>query len=194
MNKLSYTELSYLSNETEDMELVETAYEIYKKAWAMEHISQKEFTATFASYENNADAKDMSFREYVEEYGFSNGECYVSLSEFEANEGSVWMLASEIEDFLWERGEYDHPADKTIRWINSDEKTCETARYDTTSTIVAALENGEIQPIINYIQNTMAVLEEDDELTTAAKEILENLKSADLYYTKYGTLYRVDRD
>ena len=62
------------------------AYEEYQKRWIKDHISETEYTATFAAYENTEEAKDMSFKEYVEEYGFANGELYASYDEFCDNE------------------------------------------------------------------------------------------------------------
>lgn len=177
MSKIGYTELNCLSNEIEDMELVEAAYEIYKKVWTMEHISQKEFAATFANYENNEEAKNMSFSEYIEEYGFSSGECYASLFEFEENEGSVWMLASEIEDFLWERGEYDYSADDTVCWINADTKFNETARFETVAAIAVAIENEEFKSIIEYLESEIATMDEADELGAVAEKLLSDVKA-----------------
>lgn len=65
------------------------AYEKYKNQWIKDHISDTEMTATEATYENNEEAEEMTFEEYLDEYGFSNGECYNTFEEFLHNRYTV---------------------------------------------------------------------------------------------------------
>lgn len=65
----------------------EAAYEAYKKKWIREHIDNDIMEMTMANYDNrDEDDDDMTFDEYVEEYGFANGMCYVCFDEFVNNE------------------------------------------------------------------------------------------------------------
>lgn len=174
---LNLKELDLLSYHAEAMNEQETVYEIYKKVWAMEHISPVEFTATFAAYENNEEAEDMSFLEYVEEYGFADGSCFASFDEFCDNELSVWEVACRMEDFLWERGEYDYPADDTVCWINADTKFNETARFETVAAIAVAIENEEFKSIVEYLESEVATIDEADELGVIAEKLLSDVKT-----------------
>lgn len=93
----------------EEVKQVE-AYEKYKDAWIKEHISDEEMTATEAAYENDEEAKDMTFDEYVQEFGFANGEVYASFDEF---------LHNEYEEFL-ENEDYSLDMDE-IRALDAGE-------------------------------------------------------------------------
>ena len=89
---LTVEEESQLKQEMKKMgmdiqqDLKEMAYEKYKEEWIKDHISDVEMTATEAAYENDEEAKDMTFEEYVEEYGFANGMLYACFDEFLENE------------------------------------------------------------------------------------------------------------
>ena len=81
--------VQYFSSKSEKMaELLAqiTAYEDYKEEWIKTHVSETDMIATEAAYENDEEAKDMTFEEYVEEYGFANGMIYVCFEEFLENE------------------------------------------------------------------------------------------------------------
>lgn len=186
--KLGNDELSLVENYTEDMDCVELAYEVYKKCWILENISANDFNTTFCQYENSNAPEDMTFREYIEEYGFTNGECYASLNEFTYNESLIWCLACGFETFLWERGEYDYPDDDTVIWINTENKLNGTARFDTVSGIVTRLSNGEISPIIDYLDIQEFAMDEEDELIDNIRNLLELAKSAKYFYDQHGTL------
>lgn len=174
---LSVSELDMVANCGENGTFEESVYDIYKKIWVMEHISPAEFAATCAAYENEEDAKEMGFLEYVEEYGFADGSCFASFDEFCDNELSVWEIACRMEDFLWERGEYDYPADDTVRWINSDTKWKELARLETVATIAVAIENEELKPVIEYLESEIATMDEADELGAVAEKLLSDVKA-----------------
>lgn len=185
-NKLGNDELSLVENYTENMDSVELAYEVYKKCWILENISANDFNTTFCQYENADVPEDTTFREYIETYGFTNGECYADLDEFTYNEGLVWCIACEFETILWERGEYDYPDDDTVIWINKE--FSEIARFATVSGIVTALSNGEIRPIIDYLDIQEFAMDEEDELIDKVRKLLEITKSAKRCYDQHGTL------
>lgn len=61
-------------------------YESYKREWTADHISETTLTQTYALYENDEDAVNMTFAEYVESSGYADGSCYVCFDEFCDNE------------------------------------------------------------------------------------------------------------
>ena len=71
------------------------AYEEYKKEWIADHIDDVTMTATEAAYENCEEAKEMTFDQYVQEYGFEDGSVYASYSEFIHNEYEEAQKTSE---------------------------------------------------------------------------------------------------
>lgn len=71
------------------------AYEEYKKEWIANHIDDVTMTATEAAYENCEEAKEMTFDQYVQEYGFEDGSVYASYSEFLHNEYEEAQKTSE---------------------------------------------------------------------------------------------------
>jgi hypothetical protein len=71
------------------------AYEEYKKEWIADHIDDVTMTATEAAYENCEEAKEMTFDQYVQEYGFEDGSVYASYSEFLHNEYEEAQKTSE---------------------------------------------------------------------------------------------------
>ena len=66
------------------------AYALYKARWIFEHGGENLIANTYAEYCNalfNEDINlDMTFEEYIEEYGFGDGSLYVCYSEFLENE------------------------------------------------------------------------------------------------------------
>ena len=57
-------------------------YAHYKHQWIKYHIDHETMLATMDDYKNSPESEAMIFDEFVEEYGFANGECYVSFSEW----------------------------------------------------------------------------------------------------------------
>lgn len=78
-------------------------------------------------------------------------------------------LADQIEQYMYERGEYDFPEKDTIRWIEKD------SREATAVNIAEAIEE-DIISLDNYFVDEMAELDESDELLALALEIRGNLK------------------
>lgn len=82
----------------------------------------------------------------------------------------VTTLSDDIEQFMFERGEYDFPEDDTIRWINN------TKRNSTVENIYNALISNQVEPLKNYFKDQLAEMSDEDELISEAKRILSALK------------------
>lgn len=82
----------------------------------------------------------------------------------------VTTLSDDIEQFMFERGEYDFPEDDTIRWINK------TKRNSTVENIYNALISNQVEPLKNYFKDQLAEMSDEDELISEAKRILSALK------------------
>lgn len=89
--------------------------------------------------------------------------------DFYDTEISVHELADKIEQYMYERGEYDFPEDNTIIWIEKD------SRETTAMNIAIAIEE-DIFSLDNYFDDELTEIDENDELLTVALEIKENLK------------------
>ena len=83
----------------------------------------------------------------------------------------VTTLSDDVEQFMFERGEYDFPEDDTIRWINK------TQRNSTVENIYNALISNQVEPLKNYFKDQLAEMSDEDELISEAKRILSALKS-----------------
>lgn len=82
----------------------------------------------------------------------------------------VTTLSDDVEQFMFERGEYDFPEDDTIRWINK------TQRNSTVENIYNALISNQVEPLKNYFKDQLAEMSDEDELIPEAKRILSALK------------------
>jgi 5'(3')-deoxyribonucleotidase len=179
-------------------------YEEYKAEWIQDHISDETMTATEAAYENNEETKGMTFDEYVEEYGFADGSCYASYDEFFENEYTeqneernfdALTLAMELESFMYWRGEYDYPKDDHIRWLDGipdiypddengvmylDNDAVSAAREIVVDNIEKSLSDfSGRESIRTYLEDELAVMDEEDELIPQAKDLLKDLKKID---------------
>lgn len=93
-----------------DLSNEERAYEIFKRCWINQHIDDITMTQTEALYENDESNKNlhecedttdgMSFDEYVEKYGFANGEIYPCYEEFLNNDFEDFLYYPEIEKII----------------------------------------------------------------------------------------------
>lgn len=79
-------------------------------------------------------------------------------------------LADYIEEFMFERGEYDFTGDDRIRWLTNNN------RIDTAVYILSEIQKDNIEPIINYMKDQLAEMWDDDELIPYAEEIICNLE------------------
>lgn len=61
-------------------------YELYKHNWIKKHIDERTKKETIVSYKQSGLGKEMSLMDYVENYGFANGSCYMSFEEFKIAE------------------------------------------------------------------------------------------------------------
>jgi len=80
------------------------------------------------------------------------------------------QLADAIEQFFYERGEYEYFGSDRIRWLENL-----TEREDVAKKIYDALENKEFQPLESYFINEICVLNEADEDLTVATQLLETI-------------------
>lgn len=90
----------------------------------------------------------------------------------------VTTLSDDIEQFMFERGEYDFPEDDTIRWINK------TKRNSTVENIYNALISNQVEPLKNYFKDQLAEMSDEDELIPEAKRILNALNPFTDYVPK----------
>lgn len=69
-------------------ELRKCIYELYKQDWIHEHLSNQQIKDTIVDYfEGLVDSsEDFMFQDYIEEYGYINGEVYSCYDEFMDNE------------------------------------------------------------------------------------------------------------
>lgn len=107
----------------------------------------------------------------------------------DAIEGAVWNLpdsdwdntkeiASAIEQFMSDRGEYTYAGDG-VRWITSDD------REATTQHIADALRKGDFgnkDDLVKYLEGELAVMDEADEQVARAKAILGQLENIATVY------------
>lgn len=145
-------------------------YERYKEEWVKDHISDEVMTATEAMYENDEDAQDMTFTEYVEDSGYADGSIYACYNEFIDNEFEVWALASEIEHYLYERGEYEYPEKDRAPWLDKNGDSTKTE-----ANIRAALTAAP-QGLFIYIKRDCAALAPEDELMSKAKLLIKTIE------------------
>lgn len=81
----------------------------------------------------------------------------------------VTTLSDDIEQFMFERGEYDFPEDDTIRWTNKTQRNCSVEN------IYNALISNQVEPLKNYFKDQLAEMSDEDELIPEAKRILNAL-------------------
>lgn len=65
--------------------MVYILYELYKIDWKTQHITPEIEMKSYKDFYKEDD-NFFHYRKYVENVGYSNGECYVSFSEFMNNE------------------------------------------------------------------------------------------------------------
>lgn len=79
------------------------------------------------------------------------------------------LLANEIEQFMFERGEYDFHLEDRIRWLISDD------RKGNAGYIRDEILKDNISFITNYLTSEISSMCEDDELIPKAEKLLEEL-------------------
>lgn len=90
----------------------------------------------------------------------------------------VTTLSDDVEQFMFERGEYDFPEDDTIRWINK------THRNSSVENIYNALISNQVEPLKNYFKDQLAEMSDEDELIPEAKRIFNALNPFTDYVPK----------
>lgn len=90
----------------------------------------------------------------------------------------ITTLSDDVEQFMFERGEYDFPEDDTIRWIDK------TQRNSSVENIYNALISNQVEPLKNYFKDQLAEMSDEDELIPEAKRILNALNPFTDYVPK----------
>lgn len=141
-------------------------YEDYKNRWVKEHISGEDMCATKRFYENDSEAEGMTFCEYIEEFGFIDGSCYVSFREFIQNEFPLYELADDVEQAICERkSEYDYSVNKRLNWIYADISV---------DAIISLLENNPAS-LLEYFQDELAAINTEDKWIEIAEKCIEKI-------------------
>ncbi len=85
---------------------------------------------------------------------------------------AVKELANDIEQVMYERGEYDFPEDDKIRWIGE-------TREETTLNIITALNGGNTEPLENYFKDQKAEMDKSDELYSRCDGFVSDIQNID---------------
>lgn len=85
------------------------------------------------------------------------------------NKFAAQLLANEIEQFMFERGEYDLHLDDRIRWLKTDDRKG-NAKY-----IRDEILNDNIGFLTEYLTSEISSMCEDDELIPKAEKLIEEL-------------------
>lgn len=96
-------------------------------------------------------------------------------------------IAERIEQFMFERGEYDFPETEQIRWLKSSDDFSEGAgkteedsnlssRDNTVNNIVCSLTSNP-EALRNYLDSQIAEMDDEDELIGVAEQLLQDIKS-----------------
>lgn len=86
------------------------------------------------------------------------------------NKFAAQLLANEIEQFMYERGEYDLHLEDRIRWLKTDDHKG-NAKY-----IRDEILNDNIGFLTEYLTSEISSMCEDDELIPKAEKLIEELK------------------
>lgn len=85
------------------------------------------------------------------------------------NKFTAQLLANEIEQFMFERGEYDLHLDDRIRWLISDD------RKGNAGYIRDEILKDNISFITDYLTSEISSMCENDELIPKAEKLIEEL-------------------
>lgn len=145
-------------------------YERYKEEWLSENITADIITQTMAAYENDPDVNfDTTFKEYVEKYGYADGSCYYLFDEFLDKEYPIWSLAEKLEQYMYERGEYEYPKYDWLDWLDKD-GIREGSEAEIRDMLVS-----DPKRLYEYIRGDSSGLSADDELCSTAKSLMEKV-------------------
>lgn len=86
------------------------------------------------------------------------------------NKLAAQLLANEIEQFMFERGEYDLRLEDRIRWLKTDDRKG-NAKY-----IRDEILKDNIGFLTDYLTSEISSMCEDDELIPKAEKLIEELK------------------
>lgn len=77
------------------------------------------------------------------------------------------LIADKFEDFLFMRGEYDHPE---VQWIVSDD------RYEVAAWIFKYISGGGILSVKQYLETELMFMDREDQTKLLGQEILKLIK------------------
>ena len=89
-----------IKHDTDTQADMREAYKVYKQNWIISHIDYNTLTQTQALYENDEDAANMTFEEYVESSGYADGSCYACFNEFCDNEYIIQKKDKQYAEFV----------------------------------------------------------------------------------------------
>lgn len=121
-------------------------------------------------------AYTQTLSEYIETIGepkFVNGKEGVQMSDDKRlypDDFVAQLLANEIEQFMFERGEYDLHLEDRIRWLKTDDRKG-NAKY-----IRDEILKDNIGFLTEYLTSEISSMSEDDELIPKAEKLIEELK------------------
>lgn len=110
------------------------------------------------------------------------------MNEFIDNEFEVWALASEIEYYMYARGEYVYPEKNQVVWLDKDGDSLKTE-----GNIREALTAAP-QDLLAYLEQECAVLNAKDELTAKAKLLIKTVEGYCLEAGKERVSESIERD
>lgn len=79
-------------------------------------------------------------------------------------------LADTIEEFMAARGEYDFHFEDRIRWIKTDD------RKGNAKFILSEIQNDNIGYLIDYFEDQLVEMCEEDDLIPVAEDIINDLR------------------
>lgn len=120
---------------------------------------------------SNEEAKELAadFNNSLASIGLTAHELFEQVQV----ENPAFVLAEEIEQFMFERGEYDYSADNLVRWIEENANG-ERDRNETTSHILEAFKN-DVAPLLIYMQGELELMDKEDELIETGKQLIDKL-------------------
>ena len=92
-----------------------------------------------------------------------------SMEIIKQNKFAAQLLANEIEQFMFERGEYDLHLKDRIRWLISDDRKG-NSRY-----IADEIMKDNIGYLTEYLSSEISSMDEEDEFIQTAEKLIEKL-------------------
>lgn len=117
--------------------------------------------------------------EFSEKYRYEEVDAYDFAPNFISKHTRIEELTSDIEQFMFERGEYEYE-DDGVKASETPEILAEN-REITFKGIEETITNGDCSTIIDYLESELTAMNKEDELCETAKDLLDRIKP---YHTK----------